>query len=154
MGTITHDRRVPLYRALASALEARENCEDYTDPRKREWNRKHTARADALVRAHMPSGAGIDRGTLLDLDKSTPERLVFTFGYHHMHESGVYDGWTEHTAIVTPSLAHTIAIRITGRDRNQIKDYLYQTFDEALRAEVNEYPESVTGLDPALAIDK
>jgi hypothetical protein len=49
-----------------------------------------------------------------------------------MTEGGMYDGWTEHTVVVTPSLAFGINIRITGRNRNDIKDYLHDVFHEAL----------------------
>lgn len=45
----------------------------------------------------------------------------------------MYDGWTDHTVIVTPSLRSGFDIRITGRDRNQTKEYLYEVFDSALR---------------------
>lgn len=119
----------PLYRELSSLLAAIANCKKANNG---EWLDKHTERALRLVSNHMPSGAGIDTGTKLDMDKSTPERLVFTFGYHHMNETGYYDGWTEHTLIVTPSLLSGIDLRITGRDRNQIKDYLHETYMMAL----------------------
>ena len=80
------------------------------------------------IMASAPSGSGIDSGTTLDRDKSTPQRLVFTFGYHHMNDAGYYDGWTEHKAIVTPCILFGIRLRITGRDRNQVKDYLHDVF--------------------------
>ena len=137
----------PVYEAIALALLAVRNCEQSGNS---EWLAKHRDRIRTLVREHMPSGSGIDTGTTLD-DRSTPDRLVFVFSFHHMNEHGSYDGWTEHTAIVTPSLAFGLDVRITGRNRNQIKDYLHETYDLALRAECNEYPDS-TGRD-ALATD-
>jgi hypothetical protein len=48
-----------------------------------------------------------------------------------MNDGGFYDGWTEHTVVVTPSF-RGINLRISGRDRNQIKEYLYETYDYAL----------------------
>ena len=89
----------------------------------------------------MPSGSGIDSGTKLDFDRSKPNRLVFTAPYHHMNDDGMYDGWTDHDIIVTPDLGFGFDLRITGRDRNQIKDYLGDTFAEALRQDItdNEY---------------
>jgi hypothetical protein len=87
--------------------------------------------------ANLPSGSGIDSGVKFDFDASTPEKLVFLFGVHHMNESGMYDGWTDHSLIVTPSLQFGFHIRITGRDRNQVKDYLYETFQYALNEEVS-----------------
>lgn len=81
-----------------------------------------------------PSGSGIDAGTKLD-DSSTKDKLVFAFGYHHMDEHGYYDGWTEHTAVVKPSMCFGYDLRITGRDRNGIKEYLASVFDHWLNEE-------------------
>jgi len=142
-----------LYKAIALALIAVANCEREINANgptadtaanaarserlasARAWRTKHRDWIARLVREHMPSGAGIDTGTKLD-DSSTPDRLVFSFSFHHMNEHGSYDGWTEHTAIVKPSLAFGFDLKITGRDRNQIKDYLHETYHQALGAEV------------------
>lgn len=83
---------------------------------------------EKLVKDTAPSGSGIDTGTKINLEKSSANKLVFEFGFHHMNENGFYDGWTEHTAIVTPSLTSQFDLRITGRNRNDIKDYLHDTF--------------------------
>jgi len=100
---------------------------------------------ERLVEDHMPSGSGIDSGTKLDMARSHADKLVFTFGYHHMDDNGYYCGWTEHTCIVTPSLRDDYNMRITGRDRNSIKEYLADTFSHALQTDVEwdiirEYP--------------
>ncbi len=123
-----------LYKVLSHLVQARANCLEHPTTHG-EWAQKHEARIKALVHEHMPSGSGVDNGTKLDPD-STPERLVFTFSYHHMNDIGMYDGWTEHTCIVTPSLASGIHLRITGRDRNDTKEYLYEIFRTALETEV------------------
>ena len=96
------------------------------------------------VRKYTPSGSGLDNGTALDVKASKPERLVFVADFHHMDTNGYYDGWTCHTVIVTPSLACGFVLRITGRDRYDIKDYLYEVYDQALRTMVPEYPASTT----------
>lgn len=88
----------------------------------------------------MPSGSGIDCGTRLDIAASTPEKLVFKTAYHHMNSGGFYDGWTQHRIIVKPSLGFGLRISISGPDRNDVKDYLHECFDQALRAEVEEFP--------------
>jgi hypothetical protein len=80
----------------------------------------------------LPSGSGWDCGTKLDESKSTPQKLVLYGSYHHMNDGGYYDGWSEHTIVVTPHLAQGFQIKITGRDRNDIKEYLYDLFYEAL----------------------
>ena len=66
----------------------------------------------------LPSGSGIDAGIKFDWDKSTKDKLIFNFGFHHMNETGYYDGWTEHQIIITPSLADKFNLKITGKDRN------------------------------------
>lgn len=90
-----------------------------------------------IERDCLPHGSGFDRGTKIDSVKSTPERLVFETSFHHMNEGRFYDGWTEHEVIVTPSfVCHLhIHIRVTGRNRNYIKDYTEDTFGDALDAE-------------------
>jgi hypothetical protein len=42
-----------------------------------------------------------------------------------MDENGYYCGWTEHNIILTPNFG-SFDMRITGKDKNGIKDYLYQ----------------------------
>lgn len=121
-----------LYRELASLVQANINCEISGN---KEWFEKHEARIEELVENYMPSGSGFDCGTKIDLDKSTPEKLVFYTDFHHMNE-GYYNGWTEHRITVRPSLAFGFTLTISGRNRNEIKDYIHQVFDCALNEEV------------------
>jgi len=92
------------------------------------------ARIEALLRA-LPSGSGWDQGTSIDLDNSTPDHIAFYGDFHHMDEHGGYDGWTAHRIYAKPSLQFGFVLRITGPDRNGIKDHLYEIFYEALAAE-------------------
>jgi hypothetical protein len=71
----------PLYRELASMVQARLNCIERNNT---EWQDKHEERILKLVSDHMPSGSGIDNGTKIDLDASTGEKLVFHFGAGHL----------------------------------------------------------------------
>ncbi len=91
----------------------------------------------AKAMSFAPSGSGFDAGTVLS-DESTGEKLVFTTEYHHMNESGFYDGWTSHNVVVRPSLLHGFVLTVSGRDRNGIKDYIHDCFYEFLRKEVDE----------------
>lgn len=84
----------------------------------------------------LPSGSGIDSGTVIDTEKSGADRVVLDVDFHHMSSSGYYDGWTSHSVIVTPSLAHEFELRVTGRDHNEIKDYLYEVYSDALAEDV------------------
>ncbi len=125
------ETRNPLYKALASTIAARLNCIESDNT---EWIGKHHDRIDALQDL-LPSGSGIDCGTKVDLDNSTGEKIVLTADYHHMNENGMYDGWSNGTITITPSLAHTINIDfdwpLEGDDCDLL-DYLHQTYHWAL----------------------
>lgn len=120
---------IPLYVRLARCIVAIENCRKSGNG---EWLARHESSLDKMAR-DLPSGSGIDSGCQIDLDKSTGEKIVINTGFHHMHESGMYDGWSHHTVTVRASLGFGIDIRISGRDRNGIKEYLGEVFDSALR---------------------
>lgn len=124
-----------LYQELASRIQARLNCAESGNV---EWFEKHETRIRHLVTHFMPSGSGFDCGTKIDLDESTPEKLVFYTDYHHMNEAGYYDGWTEHRITVRPSLQHGFTLTISGKNRNEIKDYIHQVFDYALNEVSND----------------
>ncbi len=79
----------------------------------------------------LPSGSGIDSGTKIDASESNDNKIVLLCDFHHMDENGYYSGWTNHKVIITPAF-NGINIRITGRDRNSIKDYLHEVYDCAL----------------------
>jgi hypothetical protein len=76
----------------------------------------------------LPSGSGLDSGVHFVWTESKPNHLVFKFDYHHMNSQGSYDGWTKHKLIITPSFVFGFEMRITGRDKNDTKQYLYDLF--------------------------
>jgi hypothetical protein len=87
--------------------------------------------------AKLPSGSGLDRGVSLD-SSSKPERLVFLAPFHHMDANGYYCGWTDYKIVLKPSfLFFGIDIRITGKDKNYVKDYLYDLFSEVFSLDGN-----------------
>ena len=122
-----------LYSEIASVIQARRNCADDVNgmPSKAEWFDRWTDRIIYIERNLLPSGSGIDNGTKIDLDASHAGKIVLTCGYHHMNDGGYYDGWTEHTITITPSFSG-INLRISGRNRNDIKDYLHDVFNFSL----------------------
>ena len=77
----------------------------------------------------LPSGSGVDAGSSVNLKLNTAQKIVIDTAFHHMDGNGYYDGWTEHKIIITPCLKYGYSIRITGKNRNQIKNYLYDLFD-------------------------
>jgi hypothetical protein len=123
-----------LYSELASTVDAMHTCERKPE-QFGDWATKHAERISALVHEHMPGGSGFDRGTQMDLEQSHAEKLVFTTSFHHMNDGGYYDGWTEHTIVVTPSFSG-FNLRISGRNRNDIKEYIHDAFSMALQTEL------------------
>jgi hypothetical protein len=122
----------PLYRVIAGLLLAIENCDRRGNA---EWKNEHTERLRELVKEHMPSGSGFDSGVDIDFERSNSERLVFYTSFHHMVE-GYYDGWTDHTVTVKPSLFYGIDVKVGGRNRNDIKEHIEMWFSDALETMV------------------
>lgn len=132
------ERRLPLYQLLAQALVAHANCVKSNNG---EWQDRWTDRIDQMERM-LPSGAGIDSGTTIDRDASSGEKLVLRTQYHHMNDGGYYDGWTDHTVTVRPSF-DGIDVSVSGRNRNDIKDYLHEVYSVALSAVVSETADAI-----------
>jgi hypothetical protein len=122
------------YRELARMCGAYHRCVASGNT---EWEAKWKEQINAIVE-NFPSGSGFDSGTELDLDASNDEKLTFTTSFHHMNDDGMYDGWTEHVVIVTPSLGLDYHLKISGRDRNGIKEYISECFCTCLDAEPKE----------------
>ena len=167
---MTEPRMIPLYRQIASAVDARNNrrlkmfhlrTQQVPPPQNRtvedhaavdqynqavEWFNRWEDRLQRMQDV-LPSGSGLDHGTEILLGdpgesikrRSTGERLVFETSFHHMNDNGMYVKWTDHLLVVTPSLMFDFEIRVGGRDHNDIKDYIRETFDQALRVE---YPDN------------
>ncbi len=114
---------------LANAIPARARCEQANNPHATVWDIK----ASHLL-SFAPSGSGFDCGTsLIDGDE---KKITFHTSFHHMNECGMYDGWTEHDVIVTPAF-DGFNLRVTGRDRNQIKNYIADVFHTWLSEKEN-----------------
>lgn len=122
----------PLYKAIASALEAKQNC---LISGNHEWSRRWMDVLKRLDR-ELPSGAGFDNGSVIVKAESVFDRIVIATSFHHMNEHGCYDGWTEHRVVVEPDMVHDFTIKVSGRDRNGIKDFIADAFREALAGEV------------------
>ena len=122
-----------IYQELARCFDALSNC---IKEQNAVWAEKWEQGIEDIM-ASAPSGSGIDSGTIINLSDSTSDKLIFNCGFHHMNENGMYDGWTEHKIIVTPSLALDFHLKITGKDRNCIKDYLSEVYCSWLDSDVN-----------------
>ncbi len=119
--------KTKFYQEIASRINAYYNCVNSGNTM---WASKHLTVIEKLSK-ELPSGSGFDSGTQIDVDRSNDKRIILTTSFHHMDEHGGYDGWTEHEVWITPSF-QGIDLRITGRDRNEFKDYCYQTFEYCL----------------------
>lgn len=143
--------RMKTYQRLAGLLGAIKNCQQKIDNCQYEgptcgtcdnaeaWIERHQDSIDTIMQG-APTGSGFDCGTQLEqlsAPCSTSERLVFTTAYHHMNDGGYYDGWTYHSVIVTPSLQFGYNLRVTGKDRNGIKEYIAECFSSFLDKEVS-----------------
>lgn len=107
------------YQKIARTLSAMETCTP-------DWHDRYDAMLESISH-QMPSGSGFDSGCTISTD-STPEKIIIETAYHHMNENGYYTEWTNHKVIITPSLAFSFNIKVTGRDRNNIKDYIIDVF--------------------------
>lgn len=118
-----------LIQAIMSIYEARENCKQSGNS---EWHTRHSVTLRKLYEM-LPSGSGIDNGTLVEAIST--ERLKLICGFHHMDDDGHYVGRTHHMIRVTPSW-HGVNITIGGPDRNGIKQHLYEVYYTCLTSEV------------------
>lgn len=124
-----------LYQALSEVFDWMSRCKG--DPQYKIGY--EMARAQwVYLKGLLPSGSGIDSGTKIIGQKCSPRRFVMVAEYHHMNESGMYDGWTSHTITVKAHLYWGFELTVGGRNRNDIKDYLYEVYDSCLREEVDE----------------
>ena len=89
-----------------------------------------------LAREYLPSGSGFDSGCYIELDESRRDKIVIRCDFHHLNENGFYSGWTTHRAIVTPCLLFGFALRITGKDKDGIKEYIADSMHCALSAKI------------------
>ncbi len=145
----------PLYLAIATLLQRQRTLADSflhsqqessRNPRLAMKNHVEDVLTD-LLKEHLPSGSGFDAGTQLEQDMcwsqgsigGFPGRLVFFTFYHHMDEHGWYDGWTEHNVYVTPAWGG-FDIKVSGINKNGIKDDIAEVFHNVLSTEVEYAP--------------
>lgn len=88
----------------------------------KEWKDKHEDSINEMCEL-LPHGSGIDGKCEIQLENCKKDKIVFFVEFHHMNENGYYDGWTEHNIILTPSFMFGYEMKVTGINRNYIKDY-------------------------------
>lgn len=112
----------PLYRELSATIQAYKNCLA-ANPQNTEWAKKHRETLMRLVDL-LPYGSGIE-SLEVDFEKSHLEKIIVYLSFHHMNADGFYCGYTDHTITITPSFHDGVNLRISGSNRQDIKEYLH-----------------------------
>lgn len=115
-----------LYVYLAMIIQARINC---IKDENTIWIQTHEETLLELSQ-HLPHGSGIE--SAIDVSNSLPNKIILNVSYHHMNENGYYDGYTYHIIKITPDLSSGFNLSISGKNRNDIKEYLYECFYTSL----------------------
>ena len=114
-----------VYKEIASIIIAIGNCAKSSNTESAKiWPEV----LDYIIDNYMPHGSGIDNGIRINKEKSSANKIVLEFGFHFMDDNGYYDGWEDYTLYVRPSLAFGIELSLIGKNRRDIKDYLYELF--------------------------
>lgn len=124
-----HLYRRPLVQMLASLITAMENSSKSGN---NEWHVRYSQRLSYLENNLLPSGSGLDSGTQILIEKCKPNMLVFQTSFHHMNETGYYDGWTDHIVRVTAAF-DGFDVSVSGRNRNFVKDHIADVFRHTLQ---------------------
>lgn len=125
----TMNVKQPLYRLIARAGDAARYCEEHGNTEWKQAWEELLAKFEEL----LPSGSGFDAGT--KIEHAGASKIVLRTSFHHMNENGYYDGWTEHVITVIPDLVNGFDLRISGRNRNGIKEYIADVFFDVLKQE-------------------
>ena len=127
-------KEVPMYKAIAIALNARENC---IKSGNEEWQDKWEERLEGYGRL-LPAGSGFDMGTTINLEKSTRDKIVLKSAFHKMDENGMYDGWVEFRVIIKPDFQFDFNLNFVGNfgKRQELKEYFYSEFEYHLSSTI------------------
>jgi hypothetical protein len=122
----------PVWQHLGSMVESFYRFHQCDRP---EYVVKVVTSIDDLCREFLPSGSGFNNGTQWvepDHWDTKPSIVKLKTAFHHMNETGCYDGWTDHQVKFWSTLGGSLDLVVTGKDRNGIKDYIGDTFHDAL----------------------
>ena len=90
-----------------------------------------------MLQKLLPIGNGIEKECVISL-KSTKKRIVIDTAYWHPNDNYETGLWTDHQVVITPSFEGEINIRVTGKNVDNIKEYINEVFRKALMKEYEE----------------
>lgn len=122
-----------LYQRIATIVCAISNCKKSGNA---EWLEKWSDELDRIEIEILPYGSGFNAGCKVMIGSCSDNKLVIKADFHHMNQNGYYSGWGEYSVIVKPSLRFGFTLKVTGRDRDGIKEYIANVFHELLDKEV------------------
>jgi len=128
--------KTKLISRIYRTLQAENNCKIANNS---EWQKNHSYHLDELEKL-LPSGSGIDSGCKIDRTFKNNQVKIFC-DFHNMDENGYYCGWSRFIVVCKPEF-DGIDIKITGKDKYFVKDYLYDLFDTVLNEEIEFSPVS------------
>ena len=112
---------------IANTIDAYKRCIETSN----DYSSIHLDTIKTIERDYLLRGSGIDSGCTINIEKSSADKVVIETSFHHMDANGYYDGWTQHSIIITPSF-YGFHVKVTGKDKNMIKDYLADEFNDCL----------------------
>ena len=127
--------KTKLISRIYRSLQAMDNCLNDNKPG---WAKNHSYFLDDLEKNYLPHGSGIDSGCKIDRTFKEDQITIFV-DFHNMDENGYYCGWSNFKLICKPEF-DGISMRITGKDKFFVKDYLYDLFDTVLNEEIEFLP--------------
>lgn len=125
-----------LYEQMARTAIAWRNC---IKTNNEEWKQKHNDTMKKLL-DRLPHGSGINGAWWIDIEDCSDQKLVFGCWFQHMNENGMYDGGTDFTVTVKPSLTFGFNVRITGKfpsKYNDTREYLLDVLHDSLKEEID-----------------
>jgi hypothetical protein len=123
-------RRMPLYQALAEAMQAYRNSDG-----KSGWATRW-ANVVRELESYLPHGSGFDSDPNISLQQSKPDRIVVDGSFHKMDSNGYYSGWANFRVTVKPTFSG-IDVDARGAGSADLNDYIAETYIYALREYVD-----------------
>lgn len=119
--------------ALAAALASLRDAENSRPQAREQWR----AHLENLAREFLPKGPAMPNGTQVDLEDSSPNRIVLLT--NHKHVGGAQGtSWTHYRIVVEPSFLQGFSLAISGRDEGDVMEQIEEALRDALLVEVTD----------------